>query len=450
MARTATADILCDGVKVGVVTVGDAIDVSPDPLGEGSGLAGAPSPGAFPTFRHGIGPGHHVEHGPTFRHNIGPGHRQREQEAHDQPHEKHGPTFRGKYQPRGSADPAKPEHFTTGDVQAAVKGEGTKTGKAGVASDVVRELRKGGASDSTIAGILANVTEESNFDPTLRHPDQPHYSGEAHYAHGLYQEGGAEWNHYAAWLEKNHPGARWQDPKLQTEFLAGNLKANYPAVWSRMQSGNKEQAAEAFASGYLKPAANYLASRLSKFRGRGVPDVGHYTGGPVGAPVGTTRLGPGSTPKAAPTKPALQEYVPHVGGPPAAGATPIGSMPKPSSANLTAANVPKDWEHALPASSREAMDAYSGAYSLLPQGIEAPEELQAPSGPGGKKVGGVIDTSKEPILPFHVNDFMTRYKRTPQTIRELNWYQDIEKLRKNHPAAYQKMKRYYDSVEGEH
>ena len=39
-----------------------------------------------------------------------------------------------------------------------------------------------------IAGILANVQSESRFNPNLKHPDQPRFSGEAHFAHGLYQE----------------------------------------------------------------------------------------------------------------------------------------------------------------------------------------------------------------------------------------------------------------------
>jgi hypothetical protein len=71
-------------------------------------------------------------------------------------------------------------------------------------------LRKGGMS----VGVFANVGDESGFNPNLRHPDQPHYGGEAHYAHGLYQEGGAEWNNYAAWIAKEHPDGNWRDPAL--------------------------------------------------------------------------------------------------------------------------------------------------------------------------------------------------------------------------------------------
>jgi hypothetical protein len=122
---------------------------------------------------------------------------------------------------------------------------------------------------------MANIGEESAFNPTLRHADQPAFGGEAHFAHGLYQEGGTEWNHFAAWIGKNYPGADWRDPKLQSEFAAWNLKTNYPGVWNRMSHGNKEQAAAAYAAGYLKPAARYLSSRLGKFS-HGVPGLDHY------------------------------------------------------------------------------------------------------------------------------------------------------------------------------
>jgi hypothetical protein len=44
----------------------------------------------------------------------------------------------------------------------------------------------------------------------LRHADQPKFGGEAHFAHGLYQEGGTEWNNYDKWMQANHPGENWQ------------------------------------------------------------------------------------------------------------------------------------------------------------------------------------------------------------------------------------------------
>jgi Phage tail lysozyme len=154
-----------------------------------------------------------------------------------------------------------------------------------VIDNVVAEWRAAGMSDTGIAGLLANIREESNFNPTLRHFDQPaaKWRGtEASFAHGLYQEGADEWNHYAAWLAKNHPGADWRNSTLQSRFAAWNLKTNYPKVWSRMQHDNVVGAASAYASGYLKPAARFLNSRLHKF-GHGLPGLGAYGVG-SGAP----------------------------------------------------------------------------------------------------------------------------------------------------------------------
>jgi len=149
------------------------------------------------------------------------------------------------------------------------------TGKQLVVSDIADVFRKKGLSENGIRGIFANVNDESGFDPTIRHPDQPKWSGEAHYAHGLYQEGGGEWNNYAAWLGANHPDKDWRDHKLQTEFLADNLQKNYPHVWDTMQRGSPEQAANAFLSGYLKPREDFRQQRMSKYN-QGVPDIDYY------------------------------------------------------------------------------------------------------------------------------------------------------------------------------
>jgi hypothetical protein len=125
--------------------------------------------------------------------------------------------------------------------------------RRGVAGAVVDELRKSGLSDEAIAGILANIGSESNFDPTNRHPDQPKFGGEAHFSHGLYQEGGTEWNNYARWLRENHPGESWQDPRLQTQFLIHRLKTGYPKLWEKLKHSGRTGAAVAFLREYLKP-----------------------------------------------------------------------------------------------------------------------------------------------------------------------------------------------------
>ena len=168
-------------------------------------------------------------------------------------------------------------------------------GRRGVAQTMARSLRAAGASDNAIRGIMANVKDESNFDPTLRHPDQPKWGGEAHYAHGLFQEGGAEWNHYSQWLQQNHPGSDWRDPKLQTDFLAENLQQNYPGVWKAMNEGTPQQAAQAFVSGYLKPARNYEMARREAY-GRGVGTMDDYLNGasPKGIDMPRGEIGQGS------------------------------------------------------------------------------------------------------------------------------------------------------------
>jgi hypothetical protein len=148
-----------------------------------------------------------------------------------------------------------------------------------VAGAVVDELRKAGLSDEAIAGILANIGSESSFDPSLRHPDQPAYGGEAHYAHGLYQEGGAEWNNYARWLRENHPGESWQDPRLQTQFLIHRMKTGYPKLWEKLKHSGRTGAAIAFLREYLKPAQRHQDERSRQYQ-KGLPGVEDYTGTP--------------------------------------------------------------------------------------------------------------------------------------------------------------------------
>jgi len=143
----------------------------------------------------------------------------------------------------------------TGGASSRIEGKFSGR-RAEVASDIANQFTAAGVPASGAAAILANVQRESGFNPTLRHPDQPRWGGEAHYAHGLYQEGGAEWNRYASWINNNYPGRDWRDPRLQTQFLIQNLQKNYPKVWNALKSGNLTagQKAMIFQSGYLKPA----------------------------------------------------------------------------------------------------------------------------------------------------------------------------------------------------
>ena len=94
----------------------------------------------------------------------------------------------------------------------------------GVRSTMEAVASRGGMSPNAIAGLQRNVYDESKFNPNLRVPDQPNFSGEAHYAHGLYQEGGDEWNNYVKWLDSNKPGSDWRDPKLRTQFVTERLQ----------------------------------------------------------------------------------------------------------------------------------------------------------------------------------------------------------------------------------
>lgn len=145
---------------------------------------------------------------------------------------------------------------------------------------VADEWKKAGMSDHGIAGVLANIQKESNFDHTLRHPDQPRFGGEAHYAHGLYQEGGDEWNNYDKWLQ----GRNWQDPRLQSQFAAENLRDNpqYKGVWNAMMNASSPSvAASNYAAGYLKPARQYLTQRIADFQRNGVSTLDDWTSGKI-------------------------------------------------------------------------------------------------------------------------------------------------------------------------
>jgi hypothetical protein len=176
-------------------------------------------------------------------------------------------------------------------VLATRRGMFTPVARSEVAGSVASAWRTQGMSDNGIAGVMFNINEESRFNPTLRHPDQPRYSpdDERHYAHGLYQEGAEEWTRYEQWLKANHPGSDWRDHRLQSEFAAWNLKTNYPAVWARMNAAaTPEEAAAIYARGYLKPAAQYLQSRLAKI-GEGIRPIDSYSGD--ASLVGETRGG---------------------------------------------------------------------------------------------------------------------------------------------------------------
>jgi hypothetical protein len=195
--------------------------------------------------------------------------------------------------PQAAAQTASAEVSGDQAVAAAQPEERAKT-KGEVARRIVKELKAQGFSDNAIAGVLYNVNAESSFNPTIRHPDQPNFGGEAHFAHGLFQEGGDEWNTFASDQGRR---ANWQDPTEQTRYVAGRLKGDigdkyYANVNRALQNAKTpEEAAKIFAVGYLKPAGPQLSGRMADIN-RGIPGLDAYTSSESGLPApGSSSLG---------------------------------------------------------------------------------------------------------------------------------------------------------------
>jgi hypothetical protein len=186
--------------------------------------------------------------------------------------------------PIGSAN-ASPSVGSEGTSGIGGKGNiNLSGGRGAVAAGVAQQLRQAGLPESGVAAVLGNIQQESGFNPTLRHPDQPRYSGEAHYAHGLYQEGGPDWPIFQSWLNQNRPGRNWTDPNIQTEFFLYNLKKNHPEVWQRLMDPNRSVRQKAIdlqggkGWGYFRPAAGAAgtANRVGSAEGffRNPPGTG--------------------------------------------------------------------------------------------------------------------------------------------------------------------------------
>jgi len=146
---------------------------------------------------------------------------------------------------------------------------------AGPRSNVANTLAAGGLSQNAVGGVMANIRSESGWNAGSRVADQPRFSGEAHFAHGLYQEGGSEWNNYQRWLGQKGMDWRtaWKNPVLQTQFLTENLQRNYPRVWQAMNNAQTPgEAADIFMRGYLRPARMQAMRRSLEYR-RGVPSA---------------------------------------------------------------------------------------------------------------------------------------------------------------------------------
>lgn len=149
-------------------------------------------------------------------------------------------------QPQNQANPQSPQ---TG---------GVRTTDMPIHTAVSETWQAAGANQRAVNGVLMNLPLETPWDPTLRHPDQPKYGGEAHYAHGLYQEGGGDWPVMEQYIRQHYPDRNFQealnDPRVQSEFAAWNLQTNHKGVLERMNNAaSDEEAARIFAHEYLRP-----------------------------------------------------------------------------------------------------------------------------------------------------------------------------------------------------
>lgn len=122
--------------------------------------------------------------------------------------------------------------------------------------------RRNGMSTNAIAGAFMNVRSESNWNPNTSHIDQPRYSGQAAYSHGLYQEGGPDWPLFQKFLN----GRDWRNPDLQTQFMMQHFAQRNPQAWNRMNNARSPQeAAVIMLNNYLIPAQQYRTQRAGQY-----------------------------------------------------------------------------------------------------------------------------------------------------------------------------------------
>ena len=98
----------------------------------------------------------------------------------------------------------------------------------GIRSQIANALSGSGASDTAIAGIMQNIQDESGFRPGL--------PGDRGQSHGLYQfHQGGQWPNYVRWLQQQGR-SDWQNPQLQSRFVAQWLQRNRPDAWRAMNA----------------------------------------------------------------------------------------------------------------------------------------------------------------------------------------------------------------------
>jgi hypothetical protein len=157
------------------------------------------------------------------------------------------------------------------------RGNPRTTGGVQATMDTV--FSRAGFRPPAIEGLKRNAYDESRFNYTERHPDQPRFTGEARMSHGLFQEGGDEWLNMVKWMEQKYPGYDWRDPKIQSEYVAERLqdtsRPDYNRTFAKMNATDSSGvAADAFLRGYLKPADQYLQQRSAAYLGGRGSDFG--------------------------------------------------------------------------------------------------------------------------------------------------------------------------------
>lgn len=147
----------------------------------------------------------------------------------------------------------------------------------GLANSVAAQWRQAGASENAIKGVLYNINAESSFHPGLRHPDQPRFTGEAHFAHGLYQHGGNQWNGLERYAQQQ--GADWRDPRVQTAYEIENLRRTNPGVWAQMNNAGSWQDAAKIYARWLAPKQEFLNQRIADIGRAAEPLAGYVPSG---------------------------------------------------------------------------------------------------------------------------------------------------------------------------
>src|SRR6266853_1705007 len=163
----------------------------------------------------------------------------------------------------------------------------------GMAGQVADQWREAGAKENAVKGVLYNVNAESEIRSELRHPDQPRFTGKAHYAHGMYQHGGNQWTGLDRYAQQN--GLDWRDPKTQTAYEIENLRRTNPDVWRRMNEATTWQEAAKVYARWLAPKKEYLDQREANIDRSSDPLHG-YTGASTAGSAGDDRLPARATP----------------------------------------------------------------------------------------------------------------------------------------------------------